>query len=192
MKIGLMGGSFDPVHAGHLSAARCAMTWLELDKVIFIPAGKSPAKHHTPTTPGHHRIGMLRAAVADESRFEVSEFEVAAGGSSYTVNTVREFRDRFPCDDLFWIMGSDKVPSLSQWRSIEDIAQMVEFVCLERPGHPLRTPATSPGFNLRRCPSDLVDASSTDLRNRLKSKQPVGDLLSHKTIVYILKNDLYA
>ncbi|MBT5901767.1 MAG: nicotinate (nicotinamide) nucleotide adenylyltransferase [Opitutaceae bacterium] len=191
MKIGLMGGSFDPVHTGHLIAAKQTVKQHGLDRVIMIPAAQAPQKFPATTTAAHHRIAMLRAAIEGIADFEVSDFEVSQGGASYTIDTVHHFHDRFPHDQLFWIMGSDKVGSLDRWRSIEALAQLVDFIYLERPGYLSSPQPTTPSLKLHRCDGNCPDISSTQLRDRLRHGQPVEDLVPPPVVVYIGQNKLY-
>lgn len=191
MKIGLMGGSFDPVHRGHVVAARDAMEQAGLDQMIMVPAAENPRKSGSPPIAGHHRAAMLRAALAEESRCEVSEFELSQGGVSYTLHTVRHFRERFPDDRLFWIIGADQVPRLDQWRAIEEIAKTVEFIALERPGHPIVNHPTTPELTLHRCTGNPVAIGSTALRARLQQGQSVEAFIPPAVIVYIGQHGLY-
>lgn len=195
-KIGLMGGSFDPVHFGHLTAARNAMDQHGLDKVILLPAAQTPPKSTNPTTTnpttaGHHRVAMLRSAIDSDQRLEVSDFEVVQGEVSYTIETVRHFRERYPDDALFWIIGTDKVPTLDRWRSIEELAQMVEFISIERPGHPIKDHPSTPGLNLHRCKGQAVGISSTELRDRQKNGLSLDGIMPSEAIVYTRKHGLY-
>lgn len=191
MNVGLMGGSFDPVHHGHLMAAQDAIEQAGLDRLIMIPAARTPRKAGRPPTSGHHRVAMLHAALAGESRCEVSDFELSQGGVSYTIHTVRHFRERFPDDRLFWIIGADQVPSLDQWRAIEEIAKTVEFIALERPGHPIVNQPTTPGLTLHRCTGNPVAIGSTALRARLEQGQSVESFIPPAVIVYIGQHELY-
>ncbi len=190
-KIGLMGGSFDPVHNGHLIAARDAMEQHGLDKVILLPTAQTPPKSPASTTACHHRVAMLQAAIDGENSLEVSDFEVTQGGVSYTIKTVRHFREKYPDATLFWIIGADKVPTLDRWRSIEELAQIVEFISLERPRHPLTIDQTTPGLKLHRCVGHAMDISSTELRDRQKTDMSLDDFIPSKAIIYIREHGLY-
>jgi len=190
-KIGLMGGSFDPVHNGHLIAARDAMEQHGLDKVILLPTAQTPPKSPASTTACHHRVAMLQAAIDGENSLEVSDFEITQGGVSYTIKTVRHFREKYPDATLFWIIGADKVPTLDRWRSIEELAQIVEFISLERPRHPLTIDPTTPGLKLHRCVGHAMDISSTELRDRQKTDMSLDDFIPSKAIIYIREHGLY-
>ena len=167
MKIGLMGGSFDPVHFGHLVAAQDAIEQHQLDRLILVPAAQTPLKERATITEGEDRLAMVKAAVDWDDRFEVSDFEVRRGGVSYTVDSARHFRSLFPDDELYWIIGGDQLPKLGKWREIEELAKLVKFIFLERPGHAPKETAPIPGLKLHRCDGHLIEISSTELRDRL-------------------------
>lgn len=191
MKIGLMGGSFDPVHNGHLVAAKNAVKQHGLDRLIMLPADHSPSKSPDQVTAAHHRIAMLHIAIEGEPQMEVSDFEIAQGGASYTIATVRHFRAQFAHDELFWVMGSDKVPSLDRWRSIEELVQMMEFISIERPGAVSPPQPATHGLTLHRCVGNSPDISSTAIRNHLKQGLSVVDFLPSQIIAYIGQSKLY-
>lgn len=191
MKIGLMGGSFDPVHCGHIGAARDAMNQHNLDRVIFLPAAETPRKSENTLTAGHHRLAMLQTAIARLPDFEVSDFEVSRGGVSFSINTVRHFRRQFPNDDLFWIIGADQVPFLDQWRNIEELGQLVQFIYLARPGYEIRALPNTPGLAVHQCEGHFHDISSRDLRDDLRTGNAVDGLIQPEVIVYIGQRKLY-
>ena len=191
MKIGLMGGSFDPVHFGHLRAARDAMDQYALDRLILVPAAQTPRKSGITKTSGHHRMAMLQAAIGDDDRLKVSDFEVSQGGVSYTINTVRYFREQFPTDELFWIIGADQVPLLDQWRSIDEVVKMVEFIYLARPGHPTAARLATSGLTLHRCEGRSTNISSTELRGCIQQRKFVDEFVPRAVAVYIEQYDLY-
>ncbi|MCC5024936.1 MAG: nicotinate-nucleotide adenylyltransferase [Candidatus Synoicihabitans palmerolidicus] len=191
MKIGLMGGSFDPVHFGHLVAAQDAMEQYRLDRLVLIPAAQAPMKAHHVHATGHARVAMVKSAVDWDSRFEVSDFEVKRGGVSYTVDTATYFRTVFPDDELYWIMGGDQVSKLGQWKDIEILAGLVEFIYLERPGHAAREAPLVPSLKLRRCNGHLIEISSTELRQRLHLGFSLDYFVPHNAIEYIQQHRLY-
>ena len=191
MKIGLMGGSFDPVHFGHLVAAQDAVEQHGLDRLIFVPAAQAPLKSHDTVTSGEDRLAMLRTAVDWDHRFEVSDYEIRRGGISYTVDSAEHFRTQFPADELYWIIGGDQLPNLRQWRNIERLAGLVDFIFLERPGHPAKATPEVPGLRLHRCDGHLVEISSTELRERVRRGRSLDYFVPHKAIVYIKEKGLY-
>ncbi|WP_221029756.1 nicotinate-nucleotide adenylyltransferase [Actomonas aquatica] len=191
MKIGLMGGSFDPVHFGHLVAAQDAMEQHGLDHVVLLPAAQAPLKDYDVSASGEDRVAMVKAAIDWDHRFEVSDFEVKRGGVSYTIDTVRHFRAKYPDAQLFWIIGGDQVPKLGQWRDITELAQLIEFIFLERPGHPAKQPPEVEGLRLHRCDGHLIEISSTELRERMCRGLSLDYFMPHKTIEFICENGLY-
>jgi nicotinate-nucleotide adenylyltransferase len=191
MKIGLMGGSFDPIHFGHLVAAQDALEQHGLDRVILIPAAQAPLKPNDVAVSGADRLAMVRAAVADDSRFEVSDVEVARGGVSYTVDTARHFAETYPDADLFWIIGGDQVPNLDRWHKVEELAKLVSFIYLERPGHEARVNQQVPGLSLHRCDGHLLEVSSTELRQRARAGLCLDYFVPHNALQHIRSHSLY-
>lgn len=192
MKIGFLGGSFDPVHFGHLIAAQDAYEQHRLDRLILVPAAQSPLKPRDVQSTAEDRLAMLRAAVEWDHRFEISDFELRRGGISYTVDSARHFRGLFPGDSLYWIIGGDQLPKIHLWKDIEELARLVEFIFLERPGHPAKTVQAVPGLVLHRCDGHLVEISSTELRERARRGLSLDYFVPHKSILHIRQHRLYA
>lgn len=198
MKIGIMGGSFDPVHFGHLVAAQDALERGGLDRLVFMPAAQAALKPGVVQATAQARLGMLRAAVegvggagAEAGRFAVSDFEVRKGGVSYTIGTVRAMRAEFPGDELAWVIGADQVERLHQWLEIGELVKLVEFVALARPGWAKVTRTDVPGLRLRWCEGHEMQISSTEVRERVRAGLPVDWMIPHKTVEYIRENGLY-
>src|SRR5215212_8576779 len=162
VKIGFLGGSFDPVHFGHLIAAQDAYEQHQLDRLIFVPAAQAPLKQRDVQSTVEDRLTMLRAAAALDRRFEISDFELKRGGISYTIDSARHFRQLFPHDTLYWIIGGDQLPRLHLWKEMEELATLVEFIFLERPGYPAKAHPDIPGLRLHRCDGHLLGISSTE------------------------------
>jgi nicotinate-nucleotide adenylyltransferase len=158
-KIGLYGGSFDPVHNGHLILARDALERLDLDRVIFIPARVSPHKLDHPPAPPEARCQMLVAAIADEPRFEMDPCEIAREGPSFAVETVQLFKTRYPQARLYYFVGDDNLPELETWKDFANLRDLVQFVVLSRAGMPF----------LSEFPTITrhIEISSTEIRNRV-------------------------
>lgn len=191
MKIGFLGGSFDPVHFGHLLAAQDAYEQHRLDRLIFVPAAQAPLKPNEVQSSPDDRLAMLRAALEGDSRFEISDFEVRQGGMSYTIDSARHFRAMFPADQLYWIIGGDQLPRLHLWKSIEELVRLVDFIFLERPGFPVKAHPEIPGLRLHRCDGHVLSVSSTELRERTQLQLSLEYFVPHKAIVYIKENRLY-
>ena len=158
-KIGLYGGSFDPVHNGHLILARDAMERLDLDRVIFVPARVSPHKLDHPPAPPEARCQMIAAAIADEPRFEMDACEIAREGPSFAVETVELFRTQYPQARLYYFVGDDNLPELETWKDFANLRDLVQFVVLSRAGMPF----------LSEFPTITrhIEISSTEIRNRV-------------------------
>ncbi|MBP6507973.1 MAG: nicotinate-nucleotide adenylyltransferase [Opitutaceae bacterium] len=191
MKIGFLGGSFDPVHFGHLMAAQDAFEQYQLDKVILVPAAQAPLKSNDVQSTADDRMAMLRAATEWDRRFELSDYELRKGGISYTIDSVRHFLRLYPNDQIYWIIGGDQLPKLHLWKDIGELAQLIEFIFLERPGHPARLPQEIPGLRLHRCDGHLLAINSTELRDRVRQHLSLDYFVPHKAIVYIRENALY-
>jgi nicotinate-nucleotide adenylyltransferase len=134
MKLGIYGGSFDPVHLGHLLVAQAALEELELDRLFFVPAAQSPFKPETQPAPPAVRLQLLRLALAGKTRCEVDDQEIRRGGISYTVDTLRDYARRFPEARLFYLIGADNAAKLNEWREPAELARLAEFVAIPRPG----------------------------------------------------------
>lgn len=191
VKIGFLGGSFDPVHFGHLLAAQDAFEQHKLDRLILVPAAQAPLKPNDVLSTADDRLAMLRASVEWDRRFEISDYELRRGGISYTIDSVRHFRGLYPNDDLFWIIGGDQLPKLHLWKDVNELASLVEFIFLERPGFPVKAAPSIPGLRLHRCDGHLLAISSTELRERVKRDLSLDYFVPHKAIVYIREKRLY-
>jgi len=191
VKIGFLGGSFDPVHFGHLMAAQDAYEQQKLDRLVLVPAAQAPLKPNDIQSSAEDRLAMLRAAIEWDQRFTISDLELRRGGVSYTIDSARHFRKLYPNDELFWIVGGDQLPNLHRWKDIGELAKIVEFIFLERPGFPVRAKVEIPGLRLNRCDGHLLAISSTELRERVKHNLSLDYFVPHKAIVYIRENNLY-
>lgn len=191
VKIGFLGGSFDPVHFGHLIAAQDAFEQFQLDRLILVPAAQAPLKPTDVQSSAIDRLAMLRAAVEWDHRFEVSDVELNRGGVSYTIDSARYFRQEFPHDELYWIIGGDQLPQLHLWKDISELAKIVDFIFLERPGFPVKARVDIPGLRLHRCDGHLLAISSTELRERVRHERSLDYFVPHKAIVYIREKNLY-
>jgi nicotinate-nucleotide adenylyltransferase len=191
MKIGFLGGSFDPVHFGHLIAAQDVYEQYKLDRLFLVPAAQAPLKPNDVQSTTEDRRQMLQAACEWDRRLEISDYELMKGGMSYTIDSVRHFRSQFPGDDLFWIIGGDQLPLLHKWREIGALAEMVEFIFLERPGHPSKHHPEIPGLRLHRCDGHLIEISSSELRQRVSAGLSLHYFCPQKVIAYIEDKKLY-
>lgn len=188
-RIGIYGGSFDPVHIGHLLVAQAAFEELGLDRLGFVPAAQSPFKQASAPTPGPVRAQLLRLALAGKPRCEVDVQELQRTGVSYTVDTLRAYAQRFPKAKLFYLIGADNVAALPQWREPEELARMAEFAVIPRPGEAsLPLPAPFRGLTLRGWP---LGVSSSEIRARIKAGKAVAHLVPAAVAEAITNNQLY-
>lgn len=200
-RIGIFGGSFNPVHLGHLVVAQDALEHMGLNRIIFLPAAQPPHKTAQPLAPASDRLEMLRLAVADDPRFEVSNDEIDRGGVSYTVDTLRRFHERYPTSALYFLVGGDTLRELHTWREIETVLQLAEIVTVGRPGVPLdslnektlRLPDPWPA----RLAANVVtghrlEISATDIRGRCVRGRSIRYLVPPAVERYIAAHHLYS
>jgi nicotinate-nucleotide adenylyltransferase len=183
-RIGLYGGTFDPVHHGHLILAREVRERLALDRVVFIPAARSPFKPGVETSPAALRLEMIEAAVAAEEGLEVDDQEIRRGGVSYTIDTVEAWRGRFPDATLFWLVGQDHAGELGRWRQSSELRRLVRFVVLSRDA-----PA-APGFD-GEAVHRPVSISATEVRARVAQGRSIRYLVPESVRALIIKHGLY-
>ena len=187
MRLGVLGGSFDPVHAGHLAVARAAVRRLRLDAVLFVPARRSPFKKDGPT-PARHRLAMLKLALRGFRRAAIDSCELRRPGLSYTVDTLRAFRRRWPEAEFFLLIGADSLPDFPRWRRAGEIRRLAVPVVFPRPGHPLprHLPAGVRGLPLRPHP-----AASRALRAALAGGKSPQTGCPKAVLAYALRHRLY-
>lgn len=188
MHIALFGGTFDPVHHGHLLLAQDAVEQLGLDKLIFLPAQINPHKlHSAPKAEASHRLKMLRSAVAGEERFEVSPIELEREGPSYTVDTVLILQKRWPGARFFLLLGEDNLPKLPTWHRFEELRRLVDFVCFGRNSEEKETWKPLCGSALER----RLDISSTEIRQRIAAGLSIRYLVPESVRAFIYAHTLY-
>lgn len=189
MKLGLFGGSFDPIHLGHLLVAQAAREELELTRLFFIPAAQSPFKSDSRPALPAERLRLLRLALAGKEWCEVDEQEIQRGGVSYTVDTVRNYLKRFPDAQIFYLIGTDHISKLPQWREANELAKLVEFVVIPRPGEVAASfPPPFRGRTLRGFP---LGVSSSQIRTRVRAGQSIDHLVTGAVAEAIHNNRLY-
>ena len=173
--IGLFGGSFDPVHLGHLLVAQAVIEELGLDRLFFIPAAQSPFKPENKPAVAVSRLQLLRLALAGKTNCEIDEQEIRRGGVSYTIETLRDYARRFPKVELFYLIGADNVAKLQEWREANELARLAQFVVIPRPGQaPVNFPSPFRGRMLK---GFLFDVSSSQIRARVKAGLPIDHLV---------------
>ena len=188
-RIGLFGGSFDPVHLGHLMVAQAAKEELGLTRLFFILAAQSPFKPGREPSAAHQRLSMLRLALAGWNWCEVDDQEIRRGGVSYSIDTVRDYAARMPGGELYYLIGADHVPQLHKWRAAEELAKLAQFVVISRPGQgAAQLPAPFRGRQLTGFP---IAASSSQIRERAKAGLPLEPLVPAAVAELIRNNGLY-
>lgn len=198
MRLGVMGGTFDPIHVGHLVAAEEVRSALELDRVLFVPAGYPPHKEVVDVSPAVHRVRMVELAIASNPSFEMSLLEVERGGKSYTADTLGALKREWGPDvELFFIIGMDSLSELMTWRQPETIIALSRLAVVNRPPHQGVDPGMLeegiPGISDRvdMVPIPGIDIASTDLRGRVREGRSIKYQVLEPVERYILDNRLY-
>jgi len=188
MRIGVLGGTFDPPHLGHLIVASDAFEALSLDRFLLVPAADPPHKPGQVIATAEQRLEMVRAAVRDDPRFVVEDLEVRRQGVSYSVDTLRELRRRHPEDDLFFLIGADQMRTLESWREPHEVARLARLSVMAREGEP--PPADSP-FPHRVVPVTRIDLSATDVRKRIREGRSIHYLVPDAVRQVVMREGLY-
>lgn len=196
-KLGVMGGTFDPIHHGHLVAASEVAHRFDLDEVIFVPTGQPWQKSHAQVSPAEDRYLMTVIATASNPRFSVSRADIDRGKVTYTVDTLREMRSQHPGAELYFITGADALASILTWQDWAELFELAKFVGVSRPGYELNTDHLEE--YLRDLPSDAVTMieipalaiSSSECRRRAAENRPVWYLVPDGVVQYISKRHLY-
>ncbi|UUP14781.1 nicotinate-nucleotide adenylyltransferase [Aeromicrobium wangtongii] len=192
-RVGIMGGTFDPIHHGHLVAASEVQAWFDLDEVVFVPTGQPWQKADRDVSPAEDRYLMTVIATAANPRFNVSRVDIDRGGPTYTIDTLRDLTALHPGADLYFITGADAIAALLTWRNHEELFGLAHFVGVTRPGHEMDD------TTLKGLPEDRITIveipalaiSSTDCRQRVARDEPVWYLVPDGVVQYIGKHDLY-
>ena len=187
-RIGIMGGTFDPIHHGHLVAASEAQVALDLDEVIFVPTGAPVDKPDV--SDSEHRYLMAVIATASNPRFRVSRVDIDRAGTTYTVDTLKDLHLQFPDADLFFITGADAIAAFFSWKDAEDLTSLAHFVGVSRPGHELSV-GSLPSDKVTVLEVPALAISSTDCRARIKRGHAVWYLVPDGVVQYISKHRLY-
>jgi nicotinate-nucleotide adenylyltransferase len=188
LRLGIYGGTFDPIHHGHLILARDALEQLQLDAVLFVPAGQSPFKARRPRATDVQRLALLKLALKPEPRFWLTRCELDRPGPSYAIDTAAEIREAFPQAKLFWLIGADQIADLDQWRRASELRHLVQFVAIPRDN---LSSKKFPRAVLSLPRPRRIDISSTEIRHRVKSRLPIDHLVPAPIAAYIQRHGLY-
>jgi len=187
MKIGILGGTFNPIHIGHLILAEEVREKIQLDTIIFVPAYLPPHKDTADVAPAAERYAMVKLAIKQNKHLAVSDMEIKRDGRSYTIDTVKEFRRLYPEDELFFITGSDLLTYLDEWKDLSEVIKIVKFIVATRPGYPLeKIPSYIKTVAIR-----AVDISAFEIRRCVKEGKSFRYLLPDAVYGYINKRKLY-
>lgn len=194
-RIGILGGTFDPIHFGHLAIAEEARIGLSLDRVLFVPAAYQPLKAHQPGADAQHRLAMTQLACATNAFFSVSDVEITRPGPSYTVTTLQALHDTEP-GEWFFILGADALNDLPCWREAARIPELTNIVAVQRPGtmmrvEPLFVALPALRGRLTMIDGPRLDISSSELRQRAADGRPLRYLLPDAVAAYIAEHGLY-
>jgi len=185
-----MGGTFDPIHHGHLVAASEVQAWFDLDEVVFVPTGDPWQKSDRTVSPAEHRYLMTVIATAANPRFRVSRVDIDRDGPTYTIDTLRDLKTQRPGAELYFITGADAIAQILSWRDHDELWDLAHFVAVSRPGHVLSTDSL-PNEDASLLEIPALAISSTDCRDRVKRGHPVWYLVPDGVVQYIAKHHLY-
>ena len=188
VRLGVMGGTFDPIHHGHLVAASEVASVFDLDEVVFVPTGEPWHKSDKEVSPAEHRYLMTVIATASNPRFTVSRVDIDRPGPTYTIDTLRDLREARPEAELFFITGADAMAQILSWKDIQELWSLAHFVGVTRPGHVLENMGRD-DVSLLEVPAMAI--SSTDCRERVADGDPVWYLVPDGVVQYIAKHGLY-
>ena len=185
MKIGILGGAFNPPHIGHLIIAQDILDTLKLDKVFFVPTNLSPHKESNGVS-GQVRLDMVKLATSGNEAFQVLDLEIERSGTSFTIDTIRELKKRHPEDDFYLIIGSDLANGFSSWKNYEDINKEVKVIVANRKEYPLDKKSSYLVVDIRQ-----IELSSSQIRELVKNKSSIKGLVKEKVAEYIQEHKLY-
>jgi nicotinate-nucleotide adenylyltransferase len=196
LRVGILGGAFNPPHTGHLVCAQEALIQLELDKVVFVPVGHAPHRELQGDPGAEERLEMVELATADDERFEVSRAEIDREGPSYTSDTLRALREASPDEELFLILGGDQAATLATWHEPEEVLALatvavVERISWSRQAIGIKLGRLPGGRGIRYLEMPIIQISSSAVRRRAVEGKPIRYLVPDKVAAYIESNGLY-
>jgi len=198
MKIGILGGTFDPVHFGHLSIAEQALEELALDKLIIVPAKLQPFKLEVPVTIGKHRIEMLKLAFENFEKVTISDYELNKNEISYTINTLNAFKNKYPCSEIWFLLGTDSFLKIEIWKNAKELLSQFNLIVGARPGYKdkeldiqIKHLEDTYGTKIYQLANEKLDISSTDIRIRINQGKAIDKLVPITVERYITEYALY-
>ncbi len=195
MKILLFGGSFDPIHIGHIEAAKKAIEKLNIDKVIFIPTNQTPLKSNNLVASNKDRYNMILRSIKDNKKLDVSDYEIKKQDVSYTYNTVKHFKQIYKGDDLYFLIGTDRVKDLEKWYNIDKLKNLITFIFVPRNNENLEKIIAKNDFlkkiNYVILELPIIEISSSYIREKLKKNKNIDNLIDKNCAKYIEELNLY-
>lgn len=189
LRLGVMGGTFDPIHHGHLVAASEVAAEFNLDEVIFVPTGMPWQKSNVTNTEDRYLMTVI--ATASNPRFNVSRVDIDRDGPTYTIDTLKDIQKQYPDAELFFISGADAITQIVTWKDVDQIWPLAHFVAVTRPGFSMELPDSAPPGAITVIEIPALAISSTDIRGRAERKEPVWYLVPDGVVQYINKHDVY-
>jgi nicotinate-nucleotide adenylyltransferase len=192
--VAILGGAFDPVHLAHLSLAEDAYREMRLDEVWFVPSAQSPLKDHNTVLGALERLELLEAALRPFPHFKVEKSEIEAGGVSYSIDTVRRLRARFPKINFSWIIGGDQFSQLDKWKDLEELCGILKFIVVSRPGYEVDMAQLPdiPSLRISEVKSRMLDIASSEIREQLATGNAMNDLLPKAVSDLIVERNFYS
>jgi nicotinate-nucleotide adenylyltransferase len=198
LRIGILGGTFDPVHLGHIKISKAVMRKMKLDRIIFIPSFVSPHKQDAKPAGPADRLNMLKLALKDQRNFEVDEHEIQKEEISYSIDTIDYLKSKYPEDELFWIIGADMLFYIEKWHEYKKVLERIAFIAVGREGYDYMSMLEHISKLERKynahiflCRIPNIDISSTAIRGMIREDRPVTGMLHPDTADYIKENSLY-
>lgn len=188
-KIAILGGSFNPIHIGHLILANTVCEEFNLDKIIFVPCYIQPLKSNKDFASPEDRLAMIKLAIQNNPKFELSDIEIKRKGKSYTVDTLKYFKQKY--DDLYFVIGADNIKDFHRWKEPDTILKLAKLIVTNRGGIELKIPKRLRGKKIFVCKIPDIEISSTLIRNNIRSNKSIKYLVPEKVEKYIIKNKLY-
>lgn len=188
-KVCIIGGSFNPIHTGHLILANTVLEEFNLDEMIFVPCYIQPLKGDKDFAEANHRLEMIKLAISNNPKFSVSDIEIKRKGKSYTVDTLKFFKKKY--DDLYFVIGADNIRDFYKWKEPDTIVNLAKLIVTNRGGYDVRIPKKIRGKEILPCTIPQIEISSTMIRKKIRNNQSIKYLVPELVEYYIQTNNLY-